>query len=365
MLFVIICGILIIGLVCCFRGIIEMKHIRRKIKNKIFHDKRCRRLCESRNRNSASRYGKNYKQSVSKRFFVRAPKEMSLFDATGITLDFFEDVIEKIRKCSLRYTLYFDLSQVEYITPDAVMYLIAIINNTRRVRALSIHCQGNMPTNTAAKAVFEDAGFFKFVYAPNSGNIKDSTKHMKIQNGAHADNILAASFCDFVHANCQKNYIDTKRLYPMIVELMTNTHQHAYHSARERDGHLEMYSNWYIFAQDVGNAIRFVFLDTGVGIPRTVSRKIREKLSELLNTNNDVAYLQSALKGDYSRTETRLDYRGKGLPGIYEDCQNGHITNLKIISGRAKCLVNSDASITAEKTDLCFEGTLFVWDIVK
>lgn len=342
-----------------------MKRVKRRIKNKIFHDNRCRRLNASRWKDAQRKILQIGTPNDPNRIVLRAPRELSVFDATEITLGFFETVMERIKQCTVKGALYFDLSHVEHITPDAVMYLIAIINNTKRLRVYNISCEGNMPKDPTARAVFQDAGFFKFVYASYSRKLTDSTKYMKIQNGTDADNALAGAFCEFVHNNCAQDYTNTKRLYPMIVELMTNTHQHAYNPANDSDGHLEMNCNWYIFAQDVGNAIHFVFLDTGVGIPRTVSRKIRETVSDFFNANNDAVYLESALKGDYSRSETKLNYRGKGLPGIYEDCQNGQLFNLKIISCKAKCVVNEDTSISTQAINSYFEGTLFSWDIVK
>ena len=268
MIFSIVCGILILVLVHFFRGNIDMK---RRIKNKIFHDKKCQRLCSPR-ANRFKRKKPKHSKKDRKRIILTAPKELCVFDSTDTTLGFFEYVMNEIKQCQFRSTLYFDLSQVESITPDAVMYLIAIINNTKKLRMFQISCEGNMPADPAARSVFQDAGFFKFVYAPYCRTLNDSTKHMKIQNGTDADNVLAGAFCEFVHSNSDKDYTGTKRLYPMIVELMTNTHQHAYRTDDSTDKHLEMYCNWYIFAQDIGNAIRFVFLDTGVGIPRTVAR---------------------------------------------------------------------------------------------
>lgn len=342
-----------------------MSKIKRRIKNKIFHDARCRKLCVSEKGSRSKKREPNHKAGSINRVIVSAPRELCLFDATDTSLKFFDDVMEKIKQCGPRHTLYFDLSQVEVITPDAVMYLIAIINNTKKLRIFEIACEGNMPRDPAARAVFQDVGFFKFVYAPYTRRLSDSNRFMKIHNGTDADNALAGAFCEFVHNNCDKDYTDTKRLYPMIIELMTNTHQHAYHLPSESDGHLEMYPNWYIFAQDIGTAIHFVFLDIGSGIPSTVSRKLREVFSDIFSVNNDAVYLESALKGDYSRSETKLAYRGKGLPGIYEDCMNNQICNLKIISCKAKCAVNVDGSILTQNIDSYFEGTLFSWDIAK
>lgn len=365
LIFFVLCATLILELIYHLWGKIDMKNIKRRVKNKIFHDRRCRKLNVSRWKEKNRRTLSSNNSNDPHRIILHAPKELSVFEFTETSLIFFEDVMNKIKQCKLKSILYFDLSQVEIITPDAVMYLIAIINNTKKLRMFEIACEGNMPKNPTARAVFQDAGFFKFVSAPYCRKLNDSTQHMKIQNGVNADNALAAAFCEFVHGHCAKDYKDTKRLYPMIVELMTNTYQHAYNSTGESDGHLEMNCNWYIFAQDIGEAIHFVFLDTGVGIPRTVARKTREAISDFFNANNDPLYLESALKGDYSRSETKLNYRGKGLPGIYEDCQNGQLSNLKIISCKAKCIVNSDTSITSQSVDSYFEGTLFSWDIIK
>lgn len=338
--------------------------LKRKIKNKIFHDKRCQKICRTRNRYKSKATTPINFSIASKKLVVHAPARMSIFEDTNSTLQFFDDITQKIKACAIRQTLYFDLSNVEYITPDVVMYLIAIINNTKRLRMLDISCEGNMPINQQARLVFEDAGFFKFVYSKYSRTISDSSQFRKIENGSTADNQLAGSFCNFVHSCCNKTYVDTKRLYPMIIELMTNTHQHAYHS-KEDDDTLEMYTNWYIFAQDIGASVRFVFLDTGSGIPKTVSKRLREAFKDVFTAKNDAVYLESVLKGDYVRSETGLVHRGKGLPGIYEDCQNEYIKNFKIISGKAKCHVDKAASIVTESIPYAFEGTLFTWDIEK
>lgn len=182
---------------------------------------------------------------------------------------------------------------------------------------------------------------------------------MKISDGTDVNGTLASSFCDFVQNICKKTTLDTKRLYPMIIELMTNTHQHAYEPCEVQT----MMCNWYIFAQDTDNAVHFIFLDTGLGIPKTVSKRFWEKIKDWIS-KNDAIYLKSALQGEF-RSETKQEHRGKGLPGIYEDARASSINNLSIISGRGKCVVKKDAVIEAECLNQAFEGTLFIWDIIK
>ena len=103
-------------------------------------------------------------------------------------------------------------------------------------------------------------------------------RKIQIQSGSESNGELVGQICEFViRSGRQIDNLSTKRLYPMLVELMTNTKQHAYNDK----GH--MISNWYVFAEDVGDEVRFVFLDTGVGIPNTLRYKIVEGLEQFFS----------------------------------------------------------------------------------
>lgn len=287
-----------------------------------------------------------------------APVELDICNKSNETVSFFGNVIHTIKQCNWEDTLHFDLSAVECISTDAVMYLIAIIKNMRRVRTYRIECKGNMPKNAEARGILEKAGFYSYVESPAARRLKSDERFMKISVGKDADARLASSFCDFVQAKCDKSILETKRLYSMLIELMTNTHQHAY-KANEQG---IMLQNWYVSAYATELGVRCVFLDTGVGIPATVSKKAAEKMLDLIFTN-DAMYLKSALLGDF-RSETREGHRGKGIPGIYEDACDYSISNLCIVSGKGKCYVDG-SNIKDEKLNQHFEGTLFSWDIMS
>lgn len=333
-----------------------------RAKRKRYHDAKCRKELLRRTKYNRRAYMRRI-TSVARhstaniaQHFLHAPKCLDIFEDTENTIAFFSEVLKTVKGCHCRDTVYFDLSEVECITPASIMYIIAIIKNVRRIRALKIACVGNMPTNASARATIEQSGFFSFVSATSPLKIEADSKYMKIANGKDADGTLAGAFCDFVQNSSKKTRLHTKRLYPMIVELMTNTHQHAY----EVDTKSIMKSNWYIFARDTKSAVQFVFLDTGVGIPKTVAKRIFERVS----MKNDAAYLESVLRGDF-RTETRQKHRGKGIPGIYEDACNHSVVGLSIISGRAKCEVDNRSNIKTTSLKEPFEGTLFAWNIPK
>ena len=334
-----------------------------KQKRKEFYERRCRKKAQRRCRKNRKRkilkhLVKASKQTRYKYFTLRAPKVLSVFEDTENTVSFFSSVLDTVQRCTFKSTLYFDLSMVEEITPDAIMYLISLIKNLRRIRTLQVKCMGNFPKNKEAKKMIIESGFYDFMGSSYSKKVKFNKKHMQICSGMHADGKLASSICDFVIVTYQVNRKRTKRLYPIIIELMTNTYQHAY----ELETKSLMINYWYIFAEAKNGYVHFVFLDTGVGIPRTIYRKLKEKIKDFLYSDESL-YLKSVLEGEF-RSETKQENRGKGLPGIYEDIQNNEIQNLNIISCKGKCYVDSKSKrIETKRLDNSFEGTLFSWDI--
>lgn len=297
-------------------------------------------------------------RSRKKLHHLVAPSNLSIAQNTEEALVFFADVIHMIKHCEYKDTLFFDLAQVTSITPDAIMYLIAVIKNNRVIKALSIECAGNLPLDSTARSVIEQSGFYSFVRTHASARVEKSRDYMKISAGQQDNGVLAGAFCDFVQRCCNVSMIETKSLYRIIIELMTNTRQHAYKGLDSSS----MIRNWYIFAQDLPDSVHFVFLDTGAGIPKTVAKKFRERIFELM-LENDAMYLQSAIQGDF-RSETRQGHRGKGLPGIYEDVQHAIIKNLNVISCRGACTITG-TQIVSTSLKTAFEGTLFSWDIAK
>ena len=142
----------------------------------------------------------------------------------------------------------------------------------------------------------------------------------------------------------------------MCIELMLNTIQHAYNDSYEYE------KKWYIFADNKkskNETITFVFLDTGLGIPTTVSKRICDKMKKIVFDTIDSNLLISALRGEF-RSETKQKHRGKGLSGIYNLAKLKNIKGLKIISNKA--YFNDNNLINLEKS---FKGTLFYWEMNK
>ena len=288
---------------------------------------------------------------------IVAPSNLDVINNTNITVDFYKEVIETIRKAGVNSQLFFDLSNIEVISPDAIMYLIAIISNTKRLKMLNINCAGNLPANPNARHEIEKSGFYKYVYTMSVKQTVQPNKNINITGGKACNPKLIGDICDFVNNSFNSSTIFTKSLYSMILELMTNTCQHAY------NGMGMMNEYWYLFVEEKNDSICFVFLDTGAGVPNTIYTNFAEKIKSLIITS-DASYISSALKGVF-RTETGKKHRGKGFPEIYQRVKTNFIKDFVIVSGKGKCLVLDDGEIVEINLRSEFEGSLFSWQIKK
>ena len=287
---------------------------------------------------------------------IVAPEKFGMMDNIDETLQFFGRVKETLKKLKVNESIYFDLSKVQVVSADAIMYLIATIRNTKRINALKIRCAGNAPSNPEARQKFLQSGFYDYVSSSVTTN-NIYTDHIKIKAGKEAEPVLAGEICDFVHSLTGLSIVDTKFLFPMIIELMTNTKQHAYNSVSSMD------NNWYIYVEDRGDSLKFIFLDTGVGIPKTIRTKFGEKIISILS-NSDAYFIASALRGEF-RSETRLDYRGKGLPEIYNRITSAKIEKFAIVSGQGKCVIDESGAIVEIPLKNALNGTLLSWNLKK
>ena len=333
-------------------------------KRRDFLENRRKKLIRAHSRRMKKTYGSNTRNIEQGRrgsnYQLPAPKIFSLMNNLEETLQYFNKVSNVIKKSDSNTTLYFDLSAIEDASPDAFMYIIALLNNNRRIQTLGISCAGNEPVAEGPRDTLNKAGFFRYVKSRRFHPIEDEKSQLRIYRGIQSDPKLAQKICDFIHVRTG-NLIDrlgTKRLYPMFIELMNNVKQHAFGYGDTREA---IFCNWYTYAEDIGNELRFVFLDTGKGIPETIQKNFWEKLP-LIRT--DARFIASALEGEF-RTGTGHQHRGKGLPEIYDNVKKHVIGSLRILSGKGLCIVDPNGKITEEVLSCAFDGTMYVWTIKK
>lgn len=333
-----------------------------------------RRTKENHRKKRRRAKGKKYTQTSNNRrsvathsyrtFCFTAPKVFSIVANSEETLLFYRKILDKRQEHHFDTTFIIDVGGVEEVSADALMYLIAIVNDTKFNGIYRYKFQGNFPSNQKAKQFFIDSGFVNFVHSIGQNQICPQSDNIQILQGNFIDTETAKNVCGYVQKICKVTRKDTIPLYEILIELMGNTTHHAYNSTLQ----IHILPNlWYMFAQEKDNRIDIVFLDTGYGIPTTVRKNWIEKMSvRLLQINQDSYFIRSALKGEF-RSQTRDPSRGKGLPQISECFHSGLVKDVFVCSGKGVCILNKslqdDYQISENRERL--EGTLFCWQIAK
>lgn len=258
-----------------------------------------------------------------------------------------------------------DLSQVELITIDTLLYLLAILDRYE-ARRVDHHVEGNVPKHQEAYKSFQESGFINYVSRQTPSNNNPAVQ--QIIAGDTVDQEIAKQLCNLVMNSFGWSRQQTRFLFEIIIEMMTNTIQHAYakkhgkkpnkttkHKKKEP-------TKWYLYAEynPKDACVSFCFLDTGQGIPKTLRRTTQERINTIFAIKpKDSQLIMSALKGDF-RTQTGLSYRGKGLPRIYSFSENHSISNLLVLSNQG---LVSGGNATNIQTSV--KGTLYTWRVVK
>jgi len=262
-----------------------------------------------------------------------------------------------LQKKNFGRSIYIDISQITVLTIDALMYLLAMINNLKRNFQNNYSFSGNVPHDPDIKALLVKSGFFQYVKYTGKGELERDTDKVQIVSGENVATAMAKKISDFVCAKAGIQKRECAFLYNMMIELMSNAHNHAYN---QQNAIID--PRWYCFADYNAetNVAEFTFMDTGEGIPTTVKKKFTERL-DFLKLKGDNTYVVSALKGEF-RTETQKPHRGKGLPKIREFCEKNKIQNMRIITNQADVTVH-DKVLEAKDLSVSLMGTLFYWQI--
>ena len=296
----------------------------------------------------------HYNPEIRKYTFT-APLDFSFVNNTEETCEFFNEIIKFILdERNYKKSVFVDVSKIKTFTIDALMYLLAIINNLRDGKN-KIAFSGNEPTNSDVKKAFRESGFYHYVNYRGKVALTKNEDNFQIVTGEKSVPEIAKKISEFVMGRTGTTRQLWRFLYIIMIELMSNTHKHAYNNNALLSPH------WYCYADyDGKNTLSFTFIDTGEGIPATVRKKFAEKI-DILKLKSESKYVESALKGDF-RTATELKYRGKGLPKIREFCSDNKIQNMRIITNHANITVTKD-KIKTHETSTPLKGTLYYWQI--
>lgn len=309
--------------------------------------------------NKSKQYVKRIKTKENNRdkFSVVAPKKFSIIYSYDETIAFFNSILDILKNNNRRLDIFFDISKVEFITNDAIMYTLALIKNLKSRKGFNYRFSGNSPRNEKANEIFRQSGFYKYVSSSRISITPNENKIM-ICTDEKVNPRTAGSICKFVSDKLNIDRSDSAKLYEILIELMSNTFNHAYNN---NDSLFDKV--WYVYAEYHDDKVKCIFLDTGLGIAKTVYKKFREHLiSFFSDRDTDCDYVYSAFTGETLRTRTKLPYRGNGLPHILSQCQDGLLKEFSVYSGHANGTY-VDKNLQFEYKKSKFVGTLYYWEI--
>lgn len=285
---------------------------------------------------------------------LNVPSNFSFINNTEETIYFFNDLMQKLEKQEERTAFYLNLKNVESVTVDAIMYLLAIIRNTKVNEKTNNKFCGNIPDDILANQEFVKSGFFNYVKTKNIDFVPSGSR-ICIKTSDHNNPDLALQIVEFAKEKVQMSDEQERALYQTLIELMSNTYHHAYSSK----DNVTMEHVWYIYVENVEDKICFTFLDTGVGIAKTIYLKYYEKFQKIFLNTKETDYVMSAFTGTF-RSQTKELYRSTGLPEIYTYCQKGLFSKFTLVTNNSICRLCKNNNILLNNE---FNGTLYFWEI--
>lgn len=267
-------------------------------------------------------------------------------------LQFFQDMRNEFKKGN---NVSLKMSGVENITPEAIAVLLSKMKDRRYT--FDMRCTGNEPRNNKAKEVLAQSGFYDFVTPIKNASIprKHDSGSITKRKSKRVEGKVAKELITFA---TEKIYGKRKACHPFyrtLIECMQNTRNHAAGGSQD-DVQSE---TWWatVYVNEDNKKASFTFVDNGVGIIRSLKFKHIFKTAQS-KMKKDSSLLEELLKGEIG-SSTLLNYRGKGLPKMFQDSKTGNLSNLIIMSNRVFAFVEKENFVELSHP---FYGTLIYWE---
>jgi hypothetical protein len=275
---------------------------------------------------------------------LAVPPVFSVVQNPEETLQF----IQKLVTFARRHNVRLDLSSASTITTDAVAALLRTMTMVEGLAEIT----GNQPSSQPAKDVLLQSGFFDHVRSTTA--VPKATQGKVLQK--RSDKVESPTAAELIHVGTHALHGSPQlrmSSFRALIEGMLNTHNHAAASRRNKE-------TWWasVYADKGRGRICFTFVDTGVGIFKSVRVRGVRGFYRKVGILDNSQILRDILQGRV-QSSTGLHYRGKGLPAIYNDAQNGNLLGLIIVTNDVYADVSA-GQYRLLKTP--FRGTLLYWE---
>jgi hypothetical protein len=340
-------------------------------KNKLSHQKhqikRLKKELRRKKKRKERRAGRliTQKNKFTDYVYVQAPAIFSFLHNTVEVLYFIRQLENCLRS---RQKTFVVLNGVIQMHHDAIVVLVSIL---RRFKDESVQFNGNLPFNEEARQVLIDSEFFLMLYKM----LYDSTPkreelYTKPNCSIHTrtDKKVDVALTDKLIREASETVwgkpMRCTGVYRILIELMTNTHNHAEIREKGRE-------RWHICAVHLKEEkkVIFTFVDYGVGVITSLQNKqpgqkmygFFQKLLHLFSGNaTNVAIIREIFLDEKQISSTGETYRGYGLPSLYNSFLEQEIVNFNYIT--------NDVHFNAVKKEFTplaenFSGTFIYWEL--
>ena len=303
---------------------------------------------------------------------IDCPANLNLSADYKETVDFLRAVRLLARELQSKFMV--DFTSLKDITPAAALLLVAEFDRWRgRSKARRLRPIDLENWTPSVRRRLKEMGFFEVLGA--KCEIVDEAqagedRYLRFLSGIGSGGASAKSLRQSIEELGPK-IADRDSLYGGLTEAMTNVQQHAYGSRGE-------VRRWWISASVNVDAssLTVMVVDHGLGIPATLPRSgLWEEVRGYAKAQgadffaDDARLLEAAFSVEGNRSQTREEYRGRGLKEDIKGYVQAHDSRgrLRVISKRGKYVYDrhtTDGERTStERLPVEFGGTFIEWII--
>ena len=277
------------------------------------------------------------------------------------TLSLFGEPDETLKYCNtLRYYLtqpgmkiFLDLGNVQHFTSDALLLIRAIMDSS----AYHTRIDGNLPQDPTVASEFKASGFFDGFDKPPDD--LPPAKGLILKKSDYTVRAkVAAELVDFAKEHVPITRECTNACFQTLVEVMTNTHNHAGDRKPVRHQKQRFPQKWFVSVYCRDQTAYFSFIDLGIGILNSAPAKnMLQRAGASIFSYGRTSLLKDAFKGNIG-SATGKPGRGLGLPKMKLDAEKGTLSDLQVLTSD---VVGSVADLGFRAVDHSLRGTTFRW----
>lgn len=284
--------------------------------------------------------------------YIEAPENFSFIENPDQFNNFLIQVHNALKE---HKSIEVDQRKVTRQTPEALTTFLSVLADPKHQDTRQ---RGFVPQDPIQRQMFFDSGLCDYLKLTTRVRLPSPSGNIQRRKNFKVEPKTAYDLKRFAMTSLYGTDRRHPPLYNTFIELMANTHNHA-------GGNNSFKERWFasVYCQPELGRTCFTFVDTGVGILRSVSDTMStmRKIAIKLGINNNQDFLRKLLNGEL-KSSTGMENRGKGIPMISQHAREGKIENLVVISNDVWANVSRSDFRWLENE---FPGTLWYWEISR